>query len=81
MSVVITVHLTGVLLCLAGPLVESPPAAPVRTTPTVPVASQGAGSLVDLLSKVDVSPEDLLNALSKVQGQGSLEGENKCYSA
>ncbi|KAG7225493.1 hypothetical protein INR49_027488 [Caranx melampygus] len=64
-----------------GPSVESPPAAPVRTTPTVPVASQDAGSLVNLLSKVDVSPADLLSALSKVQGQGSLEGITSILSS
>lgn len=60
---------------------ESPPAAtkaasPVKATPTSSVASQDASSLVNLLSKVDVSPADLLSALSKVQGPGSLDGEN-----
>lgn len=59
--------------------VESPPAAPpasssLKTTPAAPVASQDASSLVNLLSKVDVSPSDLLSALSKVQGQSSLDG-------
>lgn len=58
------------------------PAAPaatssVKTVPAAPVASQDASSLVKLLSKVDVSPADLLSALSKVQGQSSIEGENK----
>lgn len=72
----------SVPLCLAGPLVESPPAAApagssLKTTPAASVASQDASSLVNLLSKVDVSPADLLGALSKVQGQGSREGENK----
>ncbi|XP_070778264.1 regulation of nuclear pre-mRNA domain-containing protein 2a [Enoplosus armatus] len=63
-----------------GPLVESPSAAApagsrLKTTPAAaPVASQDASSLVNLLSKVDMSPEDLLGALSKVHGQGSLEG-------
>lgn len=63
---------------------ESPSAAAltgssVKTKPAASVASQDASSLVNLLSKVDVSPADLLGALSKVQGQnqGSLEGENK----
>ncbi|XP_056254667.1 regulation of nuclear pre-mRNA domain-containing protein 2a [Seriola aureovittata] len=68
-----------------GPLVESPSAAAttgssVRTTP-VSVASQDASSLVNLLSKVDVSPADLLSALSKVQGQGSLEGISSILSS
>ncbi|XP_059206581.1 regulation of nuclear pre-mRNA domain-containing protein 2a [Centropristis striata] len=63
-----------------GPLVESPPAAAPagssgKTTPAAaPVTSQDASSLVNLLSKVDVSPADLLGALSKVHGQGSFEG-------
>lgn len=64
---------------------ESPPAAPagstVRTTPAISVASQDASSLVNILSKVDVSPAELLGALSKVQGQGSLEGKNRESSA
>lgn len=60
---------------------ESPPAAAptgssFKSTPAASVASQDASSLVNLLSKVDVSPADLLGALSKVQGQGSLEGEH-----
>lgn len=71
----------GVPLFLVGPLAESPPAAApsgssVKATPVASVASQDASSLVNLLSKVDVSPADLLSALSKVQGQGSLDGEN-----
>uniref|UniRef100_A0A4W6FBJ4 Regulation of nuclear pre-mRNA domain-containing protein 2 n=1 Tax=Lates calcarifer TaxID=8187 RepID=A0A4W6FBJ4_LATCA len=69
-----------------GPLVESPPAAApanssVRTTPAVSVAPEDASSLVNLLSKVDVSPADLLGALSKVQGQGSLEGITSILSS
>ena len=66
-------------LCLAGPLVESPPAAAPATeiTPVISVASQDASSLVNLLSKVDVIPSDLLGALSKVQGQSSFAGETK----
>ncbi|KAM7373359.1 hypothetical protein PAMP_008217 [Pampus punctatissimus] len=61
-----------------GPLVESPSPAgsSVKTKPAASVASQDASSLVSLLSKVDVSPTELLGALAKVQGQsqGSLEG-------
>ncbi|XP_071355956.1 regulation of nuclear pre-mRNA domain-containing protein 2a [Trachinotus anak] len=69
-----------------GPLVESPPAAAptgssARTTPAIPVASQEASSLVNLFSKVDVRPADLLSALSKVQGQGSLEGITSILSS
>ncbi len=61
---------------------ESPPAAApagssLKTAPAASVASQDASSLVNLLSKVDVSPADLLGALSKVHGQGSRDGENK----
>ncbi|XP_056272679.1 regulation of nuclear pre-mRNA domain-containing protein 2a [Pseudoliparis swirei] len=60
-----------------GPSVESPPAAApagssLKTTPAVSVASQDASSLVNLLSKVDVSPTDLIGALSEVQGITSL---------
>ncbi|XP_035849079.1 regulation of nuclear pre-mRNA domain-containing protein 2a [Sander lucioperca] len=69
-----------------GPLVESPPAsapagASLKTTPAASVASQDASSLVNLLSKVDMSPADLLGALSKVQGQGSLEGITSLLSS
>lgn len=74
----------SVLLRYAGPLVESPSAAAltgssVKIKQAASVASQDASSLVNFLSKVDVSPAELLGALSKVQGQsqGSLEGENK----
>lgn len=71
-----------VCLGLAGPSVESPPAAApalssLKTTPAAPVAAQDPSSLVNLLSEVDMSPADLLGALSKVQGQGSFDGENK----
>lgn len=60
---------------------ESPPTASladslVKTTPADSIASQDATSLVNLLSKVDVSPADLISALSKVQGQSSFDGEN-----
>lgn len=71
-----------VCLGLAVPLVESPPAAApalssLKTTPAPSVAAQDPSSLVNLLSEVDMSPADLLGALSKVQGQGSFDGENK----
>lgn len=49
----------------------------MKSTAASPVVSQDATSLVNILSKVDVSPADLLSALSKVQGQGSIEGTNK----
>lgn len=68
-------------LFLVDALAESPPAAfpagtSVKSTPASSVVSQDASSLVNLLSKVDVSPADLLSALSKVQGQGGLDGED-----
>ncbi|KAM8841000.1 regulation of nuclear pre-mRNA domain-containing protein 2a [Spinachia spinachia] len=61
--------------------VESPPAAApapslLKTTPVVSVAPQDASSLVNLLSKVDVSPADLIGALSKVQGIPSASSES-----
>lgn len=64
---------------MESPPAVAPAASSLKTTPaaSVAVASQDASSLVNLLSKVDMSPEDLLGALSKVQGQGNLEGENK----
>lgn len=46
-----------------------------ESKPAASVASESASSLVNLLSKVEMSPADLLSALSKVQGQGSLEGK------
>uniref|UniRef100_A0A1A8ENJ5 Regulation of nuclear pre-mRNA domain-containing protein 2 n=2 Tax=Nothobranchius korthausae TaxID=1143690 RepID=A0A1A8ENJ5_9TELE len=59
-------------------LVDFPTAAPVMSSvkpkPVAPVIPQDATSLVSLLSKVDVSPADLLSALSKVQSQSSLKG-------
>lgn len=71
-----------------GPLVENPSAialtgSSVKTKPAASVASQDASSLVNILSKVDVSPAELLGALSKVQGQsqGSLEGINSLLSS
>ncbi|KAF0024590.1 hypothetical protein F2P81_023392 [Scophthalmus maximus] len=69
---------------IIGPLLESPPAvAPVSpaATPAISVASQDATSLVNLLSKVDVSPSELLGALSKVQSQSSCEGITSILSS
>lgn len=68
-------------MLLLDPEVESPPApvlseSLVKSTPTASAALQDASSLVNLLSKVDVSPVDLLSALSKVQKQSSFDGEN-----
>lgn len=68
-------------MLLLDPEVESPPATVlseslVKSTPTASAALQDASSLVNLLSKVDVSPVDLLSALSKVQKQSSFDGEN-----
>lgn len=61
---------------------ESPPTtAPINTsantTSAALLGSQDTSSLVNLLSKVDVSPADLLSALSKVQGQSRVPGKNK----
>lgn len=57
---------------------ESPPVAvPAESSvKAAPGAPQDATSLVNLLSKVDVSPVDLLSALSKVQKQSSFDGES-----
>lgn len=68
-------------MLLLDPEVESPPATVlseslVKSTSTASAALQDASSLVNLLSKVDVSPVDLLSALSKVQKQSSFDGEN-----
>ncbi|XP_061615495.1 regulation of nuclear pre-mRNA domain-containing protein 2a [Phyllopteryx taeniolatus] len=58
-----------------GPPVESPTTAnPYLSVETIPPASEDATSLVDILAKVDMSPADLISALSKVQAQGSLDG-------
>ncbi|XP_007561536.1 regulation of nuclear pre-mRNA domain-containing protein 2a [Poecilia formosa] len=55
--------------------VENRPAAPpLLPKPSAPLVPQDASSLVNILSKVDVSPADLLSALSKVQSQSSLKG-------
>ncbi|XP_073340472.1 regulation of nuclear pre-mRNA domain-containing protein 2a [Pagrus major] len=69
-----------------GPLVESPPAAApavssLKTTPAASVASPDPSSLVNLLSEVDMSPADLLGALSKVQGKGSFDGITSLLSS
>ncbi|XP_060916347.1 regulation of nuclear pre-mRNA domain-containing protein 2a [Labrus mixtus] len=64
----------------SGPLVESPPAA-VKSTPAAFVAPQEASSLANLLSKVDVSPADILGALAKVQGKGGIEGITSVLSS
>ncbi|XP_061681427.1 regulation of nuclear pre-mRNA domain-containing protein 2a [Syngnathoides biaculeatus] len=58
-----------------GPPVESPTTAnPYLPAETLPPPSEDATSLVDILAKVDMSPADLISALSKVKGQGSLDG-------
>ncbi|CAN9504067.1 unnamed protein product [Ophioblennius macclurei] len=64
-----------------APAAESPPAAPPASSSSkstsaaaTPATTQDPASLVSLLSKVDVSPADLLSALSKVQGHGRLTG-------
>ncbi|KAF7664808.1 hypothetical protein LDENG_00164750, partial [Lucifuga dentata] len=55
----------------------SPPAAPppasssMKTTPPASASSVDAVSLVNLLSKVDMTPTELLSTLSKVHRQGS----------
>ncbi|XP_075867934.1 regulation of nuclear pre-mRNA domain-containing protein 2a isoform X2 [Nelusetta ayraudi] len=65
---------------------DSPPAAArpppsLKTTAHVSSAApQDTGSLVNLLSKVDMSPADLLSALSKVQGLDSLDGISSLLS-
>lgn len=61
--------------------VESPPATVLseslaKSAPAGSAALQDASSLVNLLSKVDVSPVDLLSALSKVQKPSSFDGES-----
>lgn len=71
-----------VWLCFAGPVMESPPAAaPISSStkpkPAAPLDLQDASSLFNLLSKVDMSPADLLSALSKVQGQSTQKGEDR----
>lgn len=63
---------------------ENPPAAAptgssVKTSSAASVASQDAGSLANFFSKVEMSPAELLGALSKVQNQGSFESENDDY--
>ncbi|XP_054618810.1 regulation of nuclear pre-mRNA domain-containing protein 2a [Dunckerocampus dactyliophorus] len=66
----------------AGPSVESPSAtSSYSSVGTMPAATQDASSLVDILAKVDVSPADILSALSKVQAQGGLEGITSLLSS
>lgn len=71
---------------LLSPSADSPPAAarppaPIKTAAPVSSADpQDGGPLVSLLSKVDMSPADLLNALSKVQRLDSLDGEIYIYT-
>lgn len=64
----------------SGPSVESPPAA-MKSTPASSLPPPEASSLANLFSKVDVSPADLLGALSKVQGKGGLEGISSILSS
>ncbi|KAG7254593.1 hypothetical protein CRUP_038043 [Coryphaenoides rupestris] len=54
-----------------GPAVESPPSPPA-TTPPAPLALPAGGGLGSLLSQVNLTPEGLLGALSKVQGAPPL---------
>lgn len=58
-----------------SPPATAPPEPSAKTAPATSAAPQDASSLVNLLSTVDVSPVDLLSALSKVQKQGSFDGE------
>ncbi|XP_077364378.1 regulation of nuclear pre-mRNA domain-containing protein 2a [Festucalex cinctus] len=65
-----------------GPAVASPSAAnPDSTGETLPAASEDAASLVDILAQVDMSPAELLNALSKVQAQGGFDGITSLLSS
>ncbi|XP_077403906.1 regulation of nuclear pre-mRNA domain-containing protein 2a [Vanacampus margaritifer] len=65
-----------------GPPVESPSAAnPYSSGETLHPASEDATSLVDILAQVDMSPADLLSALSKVQAQGGLDGITSLLSS
>ncbi|TNM93148.1 hypothetical protein fugu_018550 [Takifugu bimaculatus] len=57
-----------------SPPVTVPAESSVKAAPAASGAPQDATSLVNLLSKVDVSPVDLLSALSKVQKQSSFDG-------
>ncbi|XP_064840084.1 regulation of nuclear pre-mRNA domain-containing protein 2-like [Oncorhynchus masou masou] len=47
------------------------PSSPAKATPPAPVAPQVASPLASVLSKVDMTPEALLSALSKTQEQAS----------
>lgn len=72
-------------LDLVSSSADSPPAAarpPPSLSTAVPDSSadpQHGGGLVSVLSKVDMSPADLLNALSKVQGLDSLDGKKLVF--
>ncbi|XP_037549319.1 regulation of nuclear pre-mRNA domain-containing protein 2a [Nematolebias whitei] len=68
-----------------GLVMESPPtASPIicseKPKPAAPLALHDASSLISLLSKVDMSPADLLSALSKVQGHSSVKGVTSSQS-
>ena len=67
-----------------GSSAEAPPlgtgsgslSAQTTTLPPASVLPKDARSLVSMLSKVDMTPGDLLNALAKAHGQGSgVQGE------
>ncbi|XP_015229232.1 PREDICTED: regulation of nuclear pre-mRNA domain-containing protein 2-like isoform X2 [Cyprinodon variegatus] len=70
----------GSILSSLSPVIKStavedhPTAPPVIPKPAPPLVPQDASSLVNLLSKVDVSPADLLSALSKVQSHSNFKG-------
>lgn len=66
---------------VASPHTTAPVVPPVMPTPAASVATQDPSLLVNILSKVDVSPADLLSALSKVQGKSSLEGITSLLSS
>lgn len=55
---------------------------PAKTIPPAPVAPQVASPLASILSKMDMTPEELFSALSESQGQASgLQGEKLCGRA
>ncbi|XP_077446895.1 regulation of nuclear pre-mRNA domain-containing protein 2a [Stigmatopora argus] len=65
-----------------GPPVESPSAAnPQSSVQTIPPPPEDPPSLVEILAKVDMSPAELLSALSKVQAQGGLDGISSLLSS
>ncbi|XP_075995230.1 regulation of nuclear pre-mRNA domain-containing protein 2a isoform X2 [Genypterus blacodes] len=74
-------NLSSVIKNTESPSAPPPTEPPVKTTPPAPVTSVDATSLVNLLSKVDMTPTELLSTLSKVQGPGSsLEGISSLLS-